>query len=267
MESAMRDAVDYIMYHYEKTGQFMVPTLNSMYGVSDSFYRDVITAAFHSASKEKEAQRKNEAIPVDKNKKLQEGFKRMSGKWPTGIPKSLTGLEKIFRDRRYWPKIMKRSKRITDTVRKRYLSKLKIKFDGILPDLDNGIISPQEGKKVLMEAWEATKPRVELIFRTETTTYFGKTQVAFFADDDQIIGFLFDALRDRATTQWCRTRHGLIYRPGTKLLSENTPACHWNCRSHLIPLANIEYNRKLLEDPNRDPENRKVEPLPSGWRK
>jgi SPP1 gp7 family putative phage head morphogenesis protein len=148
-----------------------------------------------------------------------------------------------------------------------YLRKLGKKFQSILPKLDTNEMTPQEAKTELLEAWDASKSRVELIFRTETTTYFGKTQVAFFNGEPDIIGFLFDSIRDRSRTAWCKTRHGLVYRPNTKLLTENTPSCHWNCRSHLIPLADTPENRKMLEDPNRDPELKKVEPLPPGWRK
>jgi len=161
---------------------------------------------------------------------------------------------------------MKRNKAIVDRVRKAYLAKLQRKFRAIVPRLDANAITPAEAKKEMMSAWEASKSRVELIFRTETSTYFGKTQVNFFNSDPQIIGFLFDSVRDAARTEICRSRHGLIFRPRTKLLEQNTPACHYNCRSHLIPLANTPYNRKLLDDPSRDPANHKLAPLPHGWR-
>ena len=120
-------------------------------------------------------------------------------------------------------------------------------------------------KKRMMSTFDATKSRVETIFRTETTTYFDQTQVRYFQSDPEIIGFLFDALLDSATTKICRSRHGLVYRPKTQELREVTGACHYNCRKHLIALANTEYNRKLLADPNRDPSKRKVAPLLPGW--
>jgi SPP1 gp7 family putative phage head morphogenesis protein len=265
MEEVMLGAVDYVLEHWEKTGRFVEPTLNKMYAVSNTFYYKVIQDSFKSADIQKKAQEKHEPV-----KDTNSPSRKRLAKWPLGIPRTLPGLEKIFRDKRYWPKIMKRSQLITDSVRKLYLQKLKIRFNHIIPELHDNRMTPAEAKKELMQAWEASKSRVELIFRTETTTYYGKTQTAFFNGDPQIIGFLFDALRDRATTEWCRSRHGLIYKPGStgiNGLSQNTPACHWNCRSHLIPLTDTPYNRKLLEDPNRDPEKRKVVALPPGWRK
>lgn len=249
MEAVMKQAVDYIWYHYKQTGRYAEPSLHSMDQIMDSFYHRVVTQAYHTAHHEK-----NEAI----------GKKRLAA-LPKGMPKSLKDLETLFRNKRYWPKIMKRSKILSDRLKKAYLGKLKKKFQSIIPKIQKNEITPENAKKALIEAWDTSKSRVETIFRTETTTYFSKTQTAFFAGDDDIIGFLFDSVRDTARTIWCRDRHGLVYRPNTKLLRQNTPACHWNCRSHLIPLANTEYNRKLLNDPKRDPENVKVAPLPPGW--
>jgi SPP1 gp7 family putative phage head morphogenesis protein len=256
MESVMAEAVDYILEHYQKSGRFVLPSLNAMDGVSESFYRDVVTQGVHSAQDEKKG--------IDKHESVEE-VKHLS-RLPIGVPKSLKGLEKLFRDKRYWPLIMKRSKMLTDRVRKVYLRKLQVKFKQILPMLDTNQMLPKEARGQLMEAWQATKPRVELIFRTETSTYFGKTQTAFFNGDKDIIGFLFDSIRDRASTIWCRDRHGLVYRPGTKELHDNTPAIHWSCRSCLIPLADTPTNRKLLEDASRNPAHRHVTPLPAGWR-
>lgn len=255
MEAVMKDAVDYIFENMiEGSDHFPQPTLNGMLDVSNRFYRSVLVEAFDASKKEKPAQ-----IDAARVKKLE--------KLPVGLPRSLKDLEKIFRDRRYWPKVMKRSRALTERLRKSYLDKLKRKFRDVIPQLRNGEISPEKAKKKMMEAWDASKSRVETIFRTETTTYFTKTQIAFFEGDDEIIGFLFSAVRDTSSTDICRTRHGLVYKPGSKELRENAPPCHYNCRSQFIALANVEVNRKLLEDPSRDPDNRKVAALPNNWRK
>lgn len=251
MEAVMKLAVNQIIDHYINTEQYAQPTLNGMFAVSDRFYRYVVTAGFDSAKEEK---------------KLQPGHKRLA-KGPTGIPKSLKDLEQVFRSSKQWPRIMNRSRALTERLRRQYLAKLRKKFKSILPKLESGELDPNEAKKEMMQAWNASKSRVETIFRTETTNYFGSTQVSFFDGDPEIIGFLFDSVRDTSRTDICKSRHGLIYRPGTKLLRENTPALHFNCRSHLIALANTAYNRKLLEDPDRDPSSRAVAPLPPGWRK
>lgn len=251
MESVMKEAVDSIYSHWRSTGQFYHPTLNGMFVASERFYRRVIEQAFHSAKEDKASQK---------------GKKKLA-KGPTGIPKSMRELNQVFANRKQWPKIMKRSQILTERLRRQYIQKLKRKFEEITPKLTSGELSPEEAKTHLMSAWKASKSRVETIFRTETTNYFEKTNVAFFDGDPEIIGFLFDSVRDTSRTNVCKTRHGLVYKPGSKLLRENTPALHWQCRSHLIALANTPHNRKLLEDPERDPELKAVAPLPPGWRK
>jgi SPP1 gp7 family putative phage head morphogenesis protein len=248
MEQVMREAVDYILSNYDGTDRFPEPSLHRMYDVSAEFYRSVVGEAYHACGEDKK------------------GKKRLA-KIPLGLPRTLKGMEKVFRDKRYWPKIMKRSDLITDRLRRQYLEKLRKKFEEIVPQMRNGEITPKDAKAELMKSWGASKARVESIFRTETTTYFEKSQVAFFSDDDEIIGFLFDSLKDSGSTKICSSRHGLVYKPGTKLLADNTPALHYGCRSHLIALANTPANRKMVNDPSRDPSKRSVAPLPKNWRK
>lgn len=252
MESEMKKAVDLIFEHFEKTGLYVEPSLNGMFAVTDDFYRRCIHEAFVSAKEEK-----NDSG----------GHKKLSkGDATVGIPDELKNLDQVFQAKR-WEKVMKRSNKLTKRLRKAYLAKLKKTFNKIAPKIHSGEITPQEAKSALMDSWGASKSRVETIFRTETTNYFGRTQVAFFEDDPEIIGFMFDSVRDTSRTAICKSRHGLIYRPGTKLLKDNTPGLHWNCRSHLIALANTPYNRKLLEDPQRDPNKVSVVKLPPGWKK
>lgn len=256
MESAMKKAVSLIVDHAMNTGEFHEPPMHEMFNVSEHFYRSVLRSAFQTCEEEKAQQK---------------GKRRLAaGPLPTGLPKTLRDMEKVFRDRRYWPKIMKRSNKLVEGLRKAYLKKLKRKFGDLLPEILAGRVSPEEAKKRMMSAWDATKSRVETVFRTETTKYFAKTQVAYFNNDPEIIGFLFDSIPDKDRTNVCKTRHGLIYRPGTTGktgLDYNTPALHWNCRSHLIALANTPHNRKMLEDPQRDPKRKAVAPLPPRWRK
>lgn len=253
MEAVMSKAVDYILEH-AKTGEFKAPSLNEMFAVSEGFYRDVVTQSYHASEAERRAQGGKRRLASINNPK---------------IPK-LKALESLFRDRRFWPSLMKRSAKLTERLRKAYLQKLRRKFKDLLPQILANDVTPENAKKRMMGAWEASKSRVETIFRTETTKYFGETQTAYFKDDPAIIGFMFDSIRDGSRTKICSSRHGLIYRPGTSGksgLAYNTPALHWNCRSHLIALANTAYNRKMLEDPARDPENKAVAPLPPGWKK
>lgn len=251
METVMKEAVSSIIDYYIKTQMYHEPSLNGMYEVSINFYRNVITEAFFSTKDPRSAHTIK---------------KRLAKPSPDGIPKHINTLHDIF-NTKSWQKIMKRSDKLTERLRNSYIKKLRKSFDEIIPELEKGNVTPNQVKDFMLESWKTSKARVETIFRTETTTYYAKTQVSSYENDSDIIGFLFDSVRDKSRTSWCKSRHGLIYRPGTKLLKQNTPALHWNCRSHLIPLANVEYNRKLLKDTRRDPNHKVVVPLPIGWKK
>lgn len=258
MEEVLKNAVESVFKTGMITNTFVEPPLVRIGVVLEEFYRDVLTQAFKTSQDEKKIAIKK----VKKLSKLPEGI-------PRSLPQDLRGLEKLFRDRRLWPMIMKRSKILEDRLRKAYLQKLRRKFNDLMPKIRAGELHPADAKKKMMKVWDASKSRVELIFRTETTKYFGKVQVAFFKGDPDIIGFQFDSIPDKARTDICRCRHGLIFRPdhnGKNSITCNTPPCHYNCRSHFIALANTEENVKMVADPRLDPENKKLVDLPKGWR-
>jgi SPP1 gp7 family putative phage head morphogenesis protein len=250
LEKVMLDAIDGIVEHAFRTGHFLPPAFNKMNEVTEEFYRSLITHAIESAKLEKQ--------DMVGKKKL--------GRLPTGLPKRIKDVGSVLNDRKYWSKIMKRSGMLTDRMKRQYIKKLQKQFVVLMPAINSGKVSPAEVKKVLVSVWGASKPRVETIFRTETTKYFADTQIKFFSGDSDILGFLFDSVKDVARTEICSTRHGLIYRPGSKLLEINKPPCHYNCRSHLIALANTPFNVKLISERGRDPGLVHVAPLPKGWK-
>lgn len=258
MDEAMMKALNQIWATYEKTGHFFLPSFYDMQIVTNDFYHDVIIAAMHVTETAKRIQR-----PKEKIKKLAKG--------PMGLPFRLRKVDDVLKNKKYYQAIMKRSKKMNDKMRASYLKKIKDQYAKIQTLIESGEISPADAKKQMIEAYQASKPRVRTIFQTETTSYYAKVQVNFFRDDEDIIGFMFDSVRDSSRTSICKSRHGLIYRQDTaaqaRLLDENTPACHYNCRSHLIPLAKTSENIKLLLDPKRDPMKITVVPLPIGWRR
>jgi SPP1 gp7 family putative phage head morphogenesis protein len=244
----MKEFVKVALKYAEENRKFPADGLQEVFHIGQDFYFDIIRAAVHISKQEQGSTTKRLARP------------------PLGLPKKIRFFDEVFGSRKYWQQIMKRNKILTDRLRKQYFGRLREAFNAVLPKINDGSLAPAEAEKYMVGAWQSSRSQVRTVFRTEATTYFAKTQTSFFNGDDDIIGFLFDRVRDVATTEICNSRHGLVYRPNTKLLTDNTPALHYNCRSHLIPLANTARNRKLLEDPERDPANRKVEPLPKGWR-
>lgn len=183
------------------------------------------------------------------------------------LPKNMKEIDDLFRDRKAMKRVFKRSQTLSRALRRAYLQRLKGRFAEIMPAILDGRIDPSDAKKYIRDAWGASRSRAQTIFRTESTKYFAEAQVSYYAKSSQIIGFLYDTIRDVSRTEICRSRHGLVYRPGTALLKKNTPPLHFNCRSHLVPLADTPGNRKMISDPARDPEKVKVAPLPRGWRK
>lgn len=253
MERVMHKVVEKIINTGFITGRYFQPSLNEINVISDRFYLSVIQEAFYSSEDEKKAQKGK--------KKLAGGLK--------GIPKDLNDLAQVFQDKKYFKAIMNRSRRMSEKLKKAYLQKLKKKFKKLIPMITSGKITVADAKKEMREVWQASKSRVETIFQTETTNYFAKVQVEFFIDEPEILGFLFDSAGDSSTTDICRSRHGMIFRPdhtGKNSIAHNMPSCHFRCRSHYIPLANTPENRKLLEDTKRDPAKNVLVPLPKDWR-
>jgi SPP1 gp7 family putative phage head morphogenesis protein len=245
-------ATDTIVEHAIREGRFVEPDLSGLDQVGRHFYLRVIESGWREANAE------------DKEIRAA-GSKRRLTQIPKGRIRPLEFLVDLFKDKKTWPAILKRSQTLMDRLRRTYLRKIKKRFEEVVPRMLSGEASPSEVKKELGEAWQTSQSRVENIFRTETTRYFTETQLSYFGENEEIIGFLFDSVGDSGRSPWCKSRHGLVYKPGSELLRKNSPPCHWNCRSHLIPLANTESNRRMLSDPDRDPEKHSVEPLPRGW--
>jgi SPP1 gp7 family putative phage head morphogenesis protein len=251
VEGALARATYAVFNQLVSGADFRAPDLSVLDVMGETFYRKLVEEAARSVGDER---------------KSAEGKRRLAKGKPGSFVNSLPSLEKFFRGP-MWRKTMVRSRQSVESMRKDYLARLRKRFREVAPRLAAGEISVADAKAKLSESWQASRGRVQTIFRTETTRYFTDVQVKFYEDDDGIIGFLFDSIADTGRTDWCRSRHGLVYRPGSDLLRRNSPPCHWNCRSHLIALASTPENRKMLADPHRDPSKRSVKPLPPGWTK
>jgi SPP1 gp7 family putative phage head morphogenesis protein len=192
--------------------------------------------------------------------------KRLAAYPKAKIPLDSRSLRDLFRNRKAWDVMLKRNRKYANGIKRAYLQKLRRHFNEVMPKVLSGEMTLAEAKQGLEKAVNATGPRVTTAFRTETTNYFAEAQVSYFSSDPEILGFLFDSVLDSARSKICRSRHGMVLLPGTAALKKNTPSCHPNCRSHLIPLADTPENRKLVKESSRQPENRSLVPLPKGWR-
>lgn len=124
-------------------------------------------------------------------------------------------------------------------------------------------------KAMLEQALAVPRARASTVIETETTRYYNTVRINTYNAIDSVVAYLFVAVRDSATTKWCRSRAGVIFFKGTdgvNGLPHNTPPCHYNCRSELLPLSRLNpAHRRLLEDKRLWAQNRKLEPLLPEW--
>lgn len=177
--------------------------------------------------------------------------------------------------RRFWDKVRRKNpekmdervKSIFERTRDRYLETVQSiweKYGAGWRAGDTG--SKAEAVEALKKATKSEKARVRTVIETETTYYYNSTREAYYSQSDQVTHYLFLAVRDHATTKWCRSRHGKVFEKGTVLFQENIPPCHWNCRSEIVPLSPFNPNHKRLIDNMALRATRSnIEPLPPGW--
>lgn len=134
---------------------------------------------------------------------------------------------------------------------------------------NNGAFDRAGARQLIEQAFGVAKARAKTIVETETTRYYNTTRVNTYNAIDSVVGYLFVIVRDAATTKWCRSRAGVIFFKGTtgaNGLPHNTPPCHYNCRSELLPLSRLNpAHRRLLENKSLWAENRRLVPLLPEW--
>lgn len=72
---------------------------------------------------------------------------------------------------------------------------------------------------------KADAARARTIVETETTRYWNRVRRDTYDASPDVTHYLFVAIRDMATTKWCKTRTGLVYAKGDPLLDKETPPC------------------------------------------
>lgn len=161
----------------------------------------------------------------------------------------------------------KRVKSIADGIKKEYLKKTQSVWEKYSKAFIEGEIQTKmEIIEQVKTAGRTTFARAKTIVETETTYYYNKTRKEFYDKSPDVTHYLFVSIRDKATTKWCKTRKGLVYKKDSNLLKEETPPVHWNCRSELLPLTKQNpVHLKLIDDSSIQRENNKPEPLPTGW--
>jgi SPP1 gp7 family putative phage head morphogenesis protein len=186
---------------------------------------------------------------------------------PTRIPRSLAELRVLYDRWRRKRDLPPRQKAIAEDLKKAYLARVQSVWEKYGDDFRSGkTYDRDQVRKVLQSKGDMARARAAMIVQTETTLYYNRARRAVYDRSGDVTHYLFVALRDKATTKWCRSRQGLVFEKGTVLLDTNQPPCHWNCRSELLPLSPLNPGHlKMIDDPSRRASNRRLEPLPPGW--
>lgn len=120
----------------------------------------------------------------------------------------------------------------------------------------------------LRRATRVGRQRARVIVATETTRYFNQARRSYYDGQPTVTHYLFVAIRDKRTTNWCQTRQGLVYAKDSEYLANETPPIHYQCRSEMLPLSPFNPRHKsLINDPTIQRENRRPAPLLKGWNK
>lgn len=141
---------------------------------------------------------------------------------------------------------------------------------------EGGEQKQSEIRDKIKKSAKTTTARAQTIVRTETTRYYNRARRDYYDQASDVTHYLFLAVRDKATTPWCmpgetngkRGRHGLVYEKDSAYLRKETPPCHWNCRSEVLPLnKHNPSHQRLIADLKIRRENNKCYPLPTNWSK
>lgn len=183
------------------------------------------------------------------------------------VPRSLKALRQWWDDYQKTKRPTPRQRDLAEGLRQAYIEKVQEVWRRHSEDFLSGDEALQtEAIEAMRSGAHVTYARAQMIVETETTHYFNKSRRQIFDASPDVTHYLFMAIRDHATTKWCKTRQGLIYAKTDPLLERETPPCHWNCRSELLPLTKHNANHlRLIQDARRQRRNNSPEPLPQGW--
>ena len=187
---------------------------------------------------------------------------------PSRVPTSFRELRKLWDKYRKMNYIPPRQRSIAERVKKAYLKRVQAEWVKHGEAFRRGdIASRAEAVTAIMQGADVAYSRAKMIVETETTYYYNKTRRSIWDDRDDVTHYLFMSIRDHRTTSWCKTRHGLVYAKNDPLFKDESPPCHWNCRSEILPLtpANPRH-AALIADQSRARRRNQCTPLPPEWR-
>lgn len=249
--------IDRILKHLEESGK---PPELDLESLLIEHYFDVTRQAIRIATEEEEFDtRPTQRLALPKPR----------------IPESLKKLKELYDKWRKGQYTPRRPKKIATQIQRAYLERIQDVWQKHSEDFRSGDVATQrEVVKEIKKAMDTTVARAQTVIRTETTNYYNQARRDYYDESQDVTHYLFMAVRDAATTPWCtpntingmRGRHGLVYKKGSLVLTKETPGCHWNCRSELLPLSPLNpYHLKLIKDASIQRANVECFPLPRNW--
>lgn len=185
------------------------------------------------------------------------------------VPRSLRELMILWDHFRKKKQVPPRQKKLAEKVRSAYLKKVQQVWKENAGKFRNGTVADQyEVREALRQAADTTFSRAKMIVETETTYFYNQARKEVYDQSPDVTHYLFVAIRDAATTAWCKTRNGVVYTKGTVVFEQEVPPCHWNCRSEILPLTpQNPRHLALINSTHMLRQNRHPAPLPPGWGK
>lgn len=194
------------------------------------------------------------------------GLSKLAAPPKAVVPKTLKEIRRLW-DLYRKRKLPERQRKNIEKIRTAYLKNVQSVWEKYSKSFRAGTTADKgEMIKGMMAEASVGFTRGKMIVQTETTFFYNQVRKEIYDQAESVTHYLFVALRDHATTDWCRTRQHLIYEKGDWLTDEETPPCHWNCRSEMLPLTPSNPNHaRLIKDESKHRRNRNPEPLPPEW--
>jgi SPP1 gp7 family putative phage head morphogenesis protein len=193
--------------------------------------------------------------------------KRLARPPSAKIPANLAELRRVYDEWRSKGVLPPRQQSIANRIKRAFFARLQKLWIRYGEDFREGSIGTRrEVIGQVMRQADVVFSRAKMITETETTYYYNKSRREIYDKSDDITHYLFMAIRDFRTTQWCNSRQGLVYKKDDPLLKQETPPIHWNCRSEILPLSRLNpRHARIIDHTSRQRRNRTPEPLPAEW--
>lgn len=171
----------------------------------------------------------------------------------------------MVRKRKAPVKIQQQAKQI----KAKYLDKCQQVYQKYSAAFRSGEVYNQ--KKVVADVkrvGETTLSRAKVIVTTETTRYYNDVRRNYYDQSDTITHYLYVAIRDHRTTEWCKDRNGLVYAKDDPISERETPPIHFSCRSEMLPLSPFNpKHKRLIDNKSLARRNNSPKPLMKNWNK